>query len=263
MPDAPGDSLPVVNMLWVEGRLGPIERACMRSVMAQGHRVVLWSYFPLDGFPEGVECRDGDEVVPRERLFRHEPSGSWALFANLFRYRVLQLGLGLWVDCDSYHVKPIAWGDGIVVGFDSNHVASIGVLALPADSPILSELVDYFDGLRIPPWLGPGWRARFWLQRLITGRIRVERMPWGYLGPYAITPLMEQYGLLSAVRPQHVFYPWSWQEADLIFGPEELAWSRVHPETLTMHLYNQMIGDRKEAAPPPGSFLARLHKEGR
>lgn len=262
MPDAREVLLPVANMLWVEGRLGPLERACMRSVMAQGHRLVLWHYGPLEGVPEGVELRDGDAVVPRARVFRHVPTGSHSLFSNLFRYRLLQLCHGLWLDSDMYLLRPIPWDDGHVFGFGHIGVVATAVLGLPADSPVLSELVGYYDAQRIPPWLPLRWRLRYAVQRALRGTYRIETMPWGNLGPKAVTAMVRKHGLFDLVKPQAVFSPYTWQEADWVLRADERQEDRIGPEALAIHLFNQMIRDNKEAPPPPGSFLARLHHEG-
>jgi hypothetical protein len=249
-------------MLWVEGKLGPLERACMRSVLAQGHRLVLWHYAPLEGVPEGVELRDGDGVVPRERLFRHVPTGSYSLFSNLFRYRLLQLGHGLWLDSDMYLLRPIPWGDGHVFGFGHVGVVATAVLGFPSDSPVLDELIGYYEARRIPPWLPLRWRLRYALQRALTGTYRLETMPWGNLGPNAMTAMLRKYGLIDRVRPQAVFSPWNWEQAGWVLRPGETLEDRITPDTLAVHLFNQMIRDSKDAPLPPGSFLERLHREG-
>jgi len=182
-------------MLWVEGRLGAIERACMRSVLHQGHQLVLWHYFPLEGVPDGIELRDGNEIVPRERLFRHVPTGGWALFSNLFRYTLLKRDLGIWLDCDAYLVRPVPKGDGYIFGADIRGTIQSGVLGLPANLPLLDELIAYFDARRIPPWLPWRWQLRFYGQRIFRGRFRIETMPWGNLGPYGLTALLRKHGL--------------------------------------------------------------------
>lgn len=254
--------LPIVNMLWVDGQLGPVERACMRSVLRQGHRLVLWHYFPLEGVPQGAELRDGDAVVPRSRLIRHKATGSWSLFSNLFRYELLRQGLGLWFDCDCYLLHPVAWDGGLLAGFDSNGLVACGVLGLPVDSPVLDRLIGYFDAREVPPWLPLRWRVRFTIQRWLQGRFPIEQMPWGNLGPRAVTAMIAEFGLLDQVKPAEVFYPWSWQEAELVFEPVSQVMARISPSTVALHLYNQMIRERKNQLPPPGSFLERLHREG-
>lgn len=254
--------LPVANMLWVDGLLGPVERACMRSVLRQGHRLVLWHYFPLEGVPEGAELCDGDAVVPRERLIRHKATSSWSLFSNLFRYELLRQSRGLWLDCDCYLLKALAWDGGLLAGFDSNGLVATGMLGLPADSPLLDRLIACFEARDVPPWLPLRYRMRFGIQQLLHGTYRIEEMPWGNLGPRAVTAMVAQFGLMDQVSPVEVFSPWSWQEADLVFEPEEQVTGRIASSTVALHFYNEMIRARKNESPPPGSFLERLHREG-
>jgi hypothetical protein len=259
--DRPGD-FPPANMLWIGKALGPIERACMRSVMACGHRLKVWSYGALDGLPAGAEPRDAGEVVPAERVFRQVPTGSYALFSNLFRYRLLQRSEGLWLDCDVYLFKPMEWGDGHVFGWERPGVVGSAVLALPAESPALEELIAYFGGVRIPPWLPPRWRARFAMERALKGRYRVDATPWGHLGPIAVTRMIEKHRLVSRVRPEHFVYPIRYEETDLVFAGCNVLDERIKPETHGIHLFNEMLVRAHRRSGAPGSFYERLVREG-
>jgi hypothetical protein len=253
--------LPIANLLWVEGQLGPVERACLRSILRQGHETVLWHYQPLAGVPEGVILKDGDKVVPRERVFRHKPTGSYSLFSNLFRYELLRQDRGLWLDSDVYLLRPIHPEDGYAVGWGEPGVVGSAVLALPADSLLLPELIGYFDARRIPQWLPLSWRLRFAWQKACKGRYRLDTMPWGNLGPHALTRLLAKYSLTGKVRGQSVFSPWTWREADWIFDSHTSLEDRITPQTLAVHLFNEVIRNRKLEAPLAGSFLERLHRE--
>lgn len=63
-------------MLWIGPPLGPVERACMRSVLRQGHPLSLYRYAAPDGVPDGVELRDAAELIPESEDIRHK-SGSF------------------------------------------------------------------------------------------------------------------------------------------------------------------------------------------
>jgi hypothetical protein len=255
-------ALPILNMLWVEGRLGALERACIRSVLRQGHRLVLWSYGKLEGAPEGVELRDGRAVIPAERLLRHVPTGSWSLFSNLFRYRMLQMGLGVWLDSDMYLLRPIELGDRHIYGFQDTDQIAAGIIALPSSSPVLTDLLSYFDAVAIPPWLPWRWKLRYAAQRALRGRYLIETMPWGNLGPRALHAMLVRHGLEHRARPRIEFYPWTWQEAGWIFDPAHRLADWIAPETRAVHLFNQVIRDRKDQPAAPGSFMAQLQAEG-
>lgn len=256
------EALPVANMLWIGERLGRMERACMRSVMAQGHRLQLWHYAPLAGVPEGAVLRDAAKIVAQARVFRHVPTGSYALFSNLFRYTLLQAGEGMWLDSDMYLLRPIPPGNGHIFGWQEQGLLSTGVLALPPDTPALNELIGYFGARRIPAWLPLRWRLRYAWQRARRGTYRIETMPWGNLGPGGLTHTLARHSLLGHALPQTVFSPTGWRDAGWIFRSGARLEDWTSPQTLAIHLYNELIRARKDAPPPPGSFLERLHREG-
>src|SRR5687768_2878830 len=81
--------------LWIGPSLGAVERACLKSVLRQGHRLALYCYREPIGVPDGVELRDAAEILPEHRIIRHK-TGSVALFANWFRYELQRRSLGTW-----------------------------------------------------------------------------------------------------------------------------------------------------------------------
>lgn len=87
-------------------------------------------------------------------------------------------------------------------------------------------------------------------------------MPWGNLGPHALTVQISKFGLIEKVLPQPVFYPWTWREATWIFDGGKQLEDWIGPETLAVHLYNEVIRSRKNDPPTPGSFMEQLHREG-
>src|SRR6185503_20409471 len=157
------------NMLWIGPALGPVERACMRSVMRQGHHIVLWSYDPPRNIPEGVELRDAAAVVPPYRIIHHQ-NGSVSLFSNLFRYELQRQGRGTWLDCDVYLLKPLEEEEPYLLAeYEPGQIMS-GVLRAPADSPLLLPLIALFDEKIVPPWLNSRARLAAHWRRLATGR---------------------------------------------------------------------------------------------
>lgn len=190
----PGAERVPCNSLWIGDRLGPVERACLRSIMGHRHPMVLWCYGRPAGVPDGVEIRDAAEVLPQEAIIRHR-SGSVALFANRFRYELQRRGLGLWVDTDVYLLKPLLGLPEQVFGWGFFDEIYNGVLRLPPDSPLIPPLLDLFNEDKVPPWLP--WRARLaahW-RLIVTGRSGLPNMPWGSAGPMAMTALARRHGL--------------------------------------------------------------------
>jgi hypothetical protein len=248
-------------MLWIGPRLGFVERACMASVLRQGHELTLWCYRPPEGVPAGVEVADASEVIPESRIIRYA-SGSVALFSNWFRYALQRLGKGVWLDADIYLLAPLPDRPCLLAAEQIGTINNTPLL-LPRDSPLLPPLLALFEREIVPPWLPIRARAPALLRRWLTGAVDRGRLPWGVTGPQAMSFLARRHGLLHLVLPPEVFHPFHWTEADWILDPERRLEDRATDLTVGVHLWNERIKAFKQAPAPEGSFLARLQAEGR
>lgn len=260
---SPTKSLPPEQLvtLWIGPSLSALERACLRSALAWGHRVALYCYAPPSGVPDGVELRDAAEILPENAIIRHR-SGSPALFANHFRYELQARELGIWIDCDVYFVAPLPPLGDTIMGDQGGGTIANGVLRLPPDSPMLQALRDLFTQRRVPPWLALRSRLAAHARLLATGRTGLERMPWGSAGPEALTWLARKHGVAHRAQPRWVFYPVHWADAGWIFDPARSLDAVLSPDTVTVHLWNERIRRADLADAPAGSFAARLTAEG-
>jgi len=247
--------------LWIGDRLGPVERACLRSV-ARHHAVALYCYGSLEGVPDEVEVRDAAAILPESSIFAHR-SGSFGPFADWFRYELQRRGLGIWVDADMYFLAPLDVDRPYLFGEQSPGLINNAVLRLPADAPIVPPLLRPFEQRKIPgglPWrLSLSMRIR----ELVAGKVDFRAAPWGSTGPYALSALVRRLGLSSHALPPQVLYPVSWRDADWIRTPGITLEERVTGRTVAVHLWNECIKGYKNAPAPEGSFLQRLHEEGR
>ena len=248
-------------MLWIGPALGPLERACMNSVRRQGHRLVLWCYDEPMHVPDGVDLRDAAEILPRNRIIRHQ-SGSVSLFSNLFRYELQRRGLGTWLDCDVYLLKPLECSAPYLLSEYEPGAINAGVLRTPPDLPLLAPLIALFEERTVPPWLTPRARiAAHWRLRR-NGRTDLSKMPWGSAGPAAITAMARRFGLDRWAVPAEVHSPVDWQDAGWIADPGIALEDVIAAETVSVHLWNERIKHFKDAPAGPGSFLSRLQEEG-
>ena len=247
--------------LWIGPRLSFLERACLRSALAHGHRVALYCYAPLAGVPSGVELRDAAAVLPEAAIVRHR-TGSPALFSNRFRYEILERGLGTWIDCDVYFVAPLPDLGDYVMGEQGHGKINSAVLRLPPGSPLLAALRDLFNERTVPPWLA--WRSRLAARMRLaaTGRSGLAQMPWGSTGPEALTWLAKKLGVADRAQPRARFSPVHWTDADWICTPGRTIESLISPETVAVHLWNERLKGLDLTVPPPGTFAARLAAEG-
>jgi hypothetical protein len=247
--------------LWIGESLGLIERACLKSVLRQGHSMALYCYRIPNGVPSGIELRDAADILPEATVVRHW-TGSVALFSNRFRYELLRRGLGTWLDTDVYLLQPLDTASPYLIGEEEPGLLASGVLRLPPDSPMLPPLLALFEERTVPPWLPLRAKVPAYWRLWTTGRNPLALMPWGSAGPLAVTAVARAHGLLGVAVPADVFYPTRWQEADWLLDPAVQLRDVITSRTVSIHLYNECIKHFKDLPAPRGSFLARLQAEG-
>jgi hypothetical protein len=255
MPD-----LAIANAIWIGPELGPMHAACLRSFVRAGHRTVLHCFRPPNDVPKGVELADASKLLPESRLTRHNATGSVAIFSDLLRYEILRAGLGLYVDCDMYCVRPIA-DEQYIFGWSSSKAINNAVLKLPAESPALLDLCEIKNGRFVPPWFTLRHKIRLRLRQMLSRSAPpIEDLPWGSTGPTALTWYARHHGIDRYAKPKDVFYPIDNHETALLFDPERTIDDLITPHTTAVHLSNEYFKKRSlHVIPvPPSSPLGRI-----
>ena len=106
--------LPDVATFW-HGPLDRLRQTCLRSQVAAGHKVTVYSFDPIPGLPDGVANAGAEAILPHafsERLRPPQPDGSWRdwttlQFSDFFRMRLMAERAGLWLDADVLLLKPV------------------------------------------------------------------------------------------------------------------------------------------------------------
>lgn len=244
-----------INAVWIGDRMGPVHAACLRSFLDHGHEVRLHAFAPVSDAPEGVEHFDAERLMRRDEVFAYRDRGSFALAADIYRYRILKAGLGIYVDCDVFCLKPWPAAD-FLFGQECGELVNNAVLAMPKDSALLNDLVaatsnPYF----VPPWISPLKRLKHrW--RIAVGRpIHVADMPWGTFGPWLLTDVLARHKLLHLAQPPDVFYPVHHVDAGRLNDPNVTLADLVTERTLGLHLWNSGISTTSLL---PGSVVGRI-----
>jgi hypothetical protein len=249
--------------LWVGERLGPIERACLKSVVRSGNRLALYCFAEPSGVPEGVELRDAAEVLQLKDML--EVSGGRAdLYSDWFRYELMKRHEGLtWVDTDIYAVGVFDQKAPYLFGEQGAGIINTAVLRLPPDSPMLPGLLEPFIKRTTPRWMRKKHYYPMRLRELLTGKADLSKTPWGTTAPYALTTMARKCQLAHLAQPPERFYPVPFEQAHWLLDPEIKVEDVTGPGTVAIHLWNECIRKYKNEPAPPGSFLARLQEEGR
>jgi hypothetical protein len=231
--------LPVVNAVWIGPELGEIQAACLQSFVRHGHRVILHCYETPKDAPAYIEIADARRFLAEDRILRHRKTGSLALHADLLRYEILGAGLGLYVDCDVFCLRPIEDAD-YIFGWEGPRLLNTGILKLPPDCPVLAEL----QGIKDSPTFEPPWavkrqkgRRRFeWLRGPAPAK-RLEDLQWAEIGPRAFTYYAKKHGIDRLASPTDRFYPVHWGQVQLLFDPELPISQLTTHRTDALHLF--------------------------
>ena len=96
--------------------MSDLEILCLKSWVGHGHSVHLYSYEEITGLPIGVVLCDANEIIDGGPVIYDGPMPKTASksafsmmpFSDRFRYTLLRMNGGLWLDLDIILVKPIS-----------------------------------------------------------------------------------------------------------------------------------------------------------
>lgn len=213
---------PLINMFWYGDRLPELHQMCISSFLEQGHRVDLYSYeSSLEGLPVGVTLKDANDILSSDKVFRGK-GGSYALFADQFRYELLHRLGGWWSDCDVYCIRPFNFDAEYVFGFESPGRINNAVIKVPSGGPLTRQLVEKANQL-------------------------AEHRDWNRTIPLFHDTVVNQC-LDSEAVPSQVFYPIPFADWKTIFRPGDLTLSS---DCYAIHLWGEMIRRHATEMSPP------------
>jgi hypothetical protein len=257
---------PDVVTFW-HGPLDRLRQLCLRSQLAAGHQVTVYSFDPLPGLPDGVGNAEAEAILPHsfsERLRPPQPDGSWRdwtilQFSDFFRMRLMAErqnpdSARLWLDADVLLLKSVEI-DPTKPYFAWERPRQLGnsVLYLPPDDPIVLA----FEGLMkqdelTPDWLSLRHRFTFSLRKLRGGSNRLSDIRVAIFGPAALTALARRADELQHALPKNSFYAVH-AEPRLFFERSDFSALIANPEIIGLHISPKGRGGE---APIPGSLYA-------
>ncbi len=252
---------PDVVTFW-HGPLDRLRQTCLRSQVAAGHKVTLYSFDTIPGLPDGVGNAEAEAILPHafsERLRPPQPDGSWRdwttlQFSDFFRMRLMAENAGLWLDADVLLLKPVEL-DVTKPYFAWERPRQLGnsVLYLPPRDPIVTAFENLLAQDELTPdWLALRHRFTFALRRLGGGSDRLSDIRVAIFGPAALTALARRAGELQYALPKQSFYAVH-AEPSRFFEPSDFSKLLADPGTIGLHISPKGRGGQK---PVPGSLYA-------
>lgn len=252
---------PDVVTFW-HGPLDGLRQTCLRSQVAAGHNVTVYSFDPIAALPDGVGNAEAEGILSHafaEKLRPTGPDGIWRdwtilQFSDFFRMRLMALGAGLWLDADVLLLKPVEI-DATKPCFAWERPRQLGnsVLYLPSDHAIVTafEKLMKQEQLR-PDWLAIRHRLTFALRRLRGGSNRLSDIRVAIYGPASLTALARRAGELHHALPKKSFYAVH-AEPQLFFEPRDFSRLICDPDIIGLHISPKGRGSQ---LPVPGSLYA-------
>jgi hypothetical protein len=253
--------LPDIVTFW-HGPLDRLRRTCLRSQIAAGHKVTVYSFDPVVGLPDGVGNAEAEAILPQafgERLRPAERDGSWRdwtllQFSDFFRMRLMAERAGLWLDADVLLLKPVEI-DPAKPYFAWERPRQLGnsVLYLPPNDPI----VEAFEKLMrqdelTPDWLALRHRLTFALRRWRGSSPRLSDIRVAIFGPASLTALARRSHELGYALPKKSFYAVHAEPA-LFFDPSDFSALIADPDIMGLHISPKGRGN---TSPISGSLYA-------
>jgi hypothetical protein len=239
---------PEVRAFWTGPALSSYEDLSLRSFVAAGARVLLYSTEKDLRVPDGVELVDARELLSGEihQFTFADGDRSPALHSDLFRYAALLKHGGWYADLDVICVGKKLPDRKVYIARESDDLVNGAVLKFPAQSPVIAAAIE-------EAWnLLPETRAGAPLKTRVS------------IGPALLTKLANEYAFDHLVLPRGSAYEVGYDEIPAMFDPmmrEELE-ARVAGSDF-IHLWNEIWRRTripKNYGPPAGSFLDGLFK---
>lgn len=225
---------------WFGAPLGIIEQISALSVLAAGHKLVIYTSDELMGVPPGIETRSAREILDSE-IVRHRKTGSAALHSDLFRYALLNKTDASWVDLDMVLLRPLPSESPYLFGYESVNEVNGAVLRLPKNSAALRELSKYNAESRGYPVTLRGFRRIKYLIKSFGMGLHIADWPWGSVGPRALSHHLVKTGEIREGLSIKTFYPIAFEQAQRFATPHDLSLTSFSGETLAVHLWGKAL----------------------
>jgi len=234
-----------IQSLWVGNRLSLMEQLSLRSFLAQGHTYHLYVYGDIVDVPHGILLKDANTILPASRVFKNKGLDTYAAFSDFFRYRLLLMNGGWWVDTDMICMKPFAFPSDYVFSSEHEYVP---------DQPI-REMINS-GAIKAPKGslaLNYAWETCLSKDPETAG--------WDDFGPTVTAETVNKFSLHNYVQPAVTFCPIPhWDVMTMVAPGGNID---VSEDTYAIHLWHELwrqAGISGDAQFPATSLYEKLKK---
>lgn len=235
----------VIQSLWIGDSLSTMEQLCINSFLQNGHDFHLYVYSCISNIPRGTILLDANQIIPNRLIFK-DSFGTFASFADWFRFKLLYLKGGWWTDMDSICLKyfniptEYCFATEYLSENDQTNVYNICNLKAPPRAEILQDCLNV----------------------IIKLRKTLKIIPWGAFGIRLFKEIIKNYDVPSSYKkPPTAFCPIGWYEIKELIGSNMLE-TIIH-SSFSIHLFNDMWRRNKmdkNLIYPPTSLYEKLKK---
>ena len=212
-----------VGSLWVGNKLSNLELLSIKSFILNDHPYHLYVYNDIENLPEGVILEDANRIVPESDIFYSPGSNgrpnSLGAFSDYFRFKMMYIDGGYWVDTDIVCIRPFNFKDKYIFASENTHRGEIeatsGVQKYPKNSDALKYCVDFCESYP-----------------------NKNNIRWGDIGPALVRDTIQKHNLSEYIKSYKTFMPINWWDASEFFNPNPTF--EITPEIHSIHLWNDV-----------------------
>ncbi|WP_108868622.1 glycosyltransferase [Aquimarina aquimarini] len=257
-------NLPIIQSLWIGDQLSTVEQLCIASFINNNHEFHLYTYNDIKNVPNGTIIKDANEIIAEKEIFKHK-KGSYAIFADWFRWELLYKRGNFWVDTDVVCLKPFIFDSDIIFGLEDMNIAGNAVMRIPENHFLGLEMKNIckspntflpYDSLKKK-------RKKFLRQIFNNSR---KNTGWGEAGgPYGFTQALKHFDLFDLAKPFTYFFPIHFSNWNSIYDNTLNDDIDLYSNTYAVHLWNEMSrntsGFDKNAQFPENSIFEQLKRK--
>lgn len=227
-----------VQSLWIGDKLSELEILSILSFQKLGHKFILYTYGKVKNIPPNTIIKNGNNILKKHTLFKFK--NSYLPFSDLFRYKLLYLKGGYWVDLDMIALKPLRFKEKFIFSSERTiqkgpyrnrtltEIPNIGILKAPPKSEFYKELFE--ECIKT--------------SNKIKENIQLMRI---------MRNLLEKYQLNKYVKPAKMFCPLDWWHTKDAFYPpcckkkydvEGYTVEDILKKSYTIHMWRSIMKNR-------------------